>query len=217
MNGREAFAADYGLDVSTLARFDAYAAALEEGQARMNLVSASTLTEVWTRHFADSAQLLALGKPGAKWLDLGAGAGFPGLVLALLGAEVDLVEATGKKARFLVETAELLGLDARIRVHHARAEAMPMFKADTITARALAPLTKLFDWGLGFAAQRTRWVLPKGARAAEELTKARAAFTFEHGLVPSRTSAEAAIVVATGVARKGTDAARDCQSEGRRR
>jgi len=214
---RAAFATDYAIDVATLARFDAYAAALAEGQARMNLVSAATLADVWRRHFSDSAQLLALGVPGARWLDLGAGAGFPGLVLALLGAEVDLVEATGKKARFLEETAALLGIADRVRLHGDRVETMAAFPARTITARAFAPLPKLFDWGLRFAAQDTRWVLPKGARAGEEIADAGQAFVFDHALVPSRTAADARIVVASGVRRKGNDAARDRQSEGRRR
>ena len=214
---RAAFAAEYALDDAALARFDDYGAALKDAQARMNLVSAATLADVWQRHFSDSAQLLALGQPGARWLDLGAGAGFPGLVLALLGAEVHLVEATAKKARFLVETAERLGLTERVRVHAARIETMAAFPSRNITARALAPLAKLFDWGLRFAAQDTRWVLPKGARAGEDVAEAADAFAFDHMLVPSRTAAEARIVVATAVRRKGNDAARDRQSEGRRR
>ncbi len=204
MSARDAFAADYRLDAAALARFDAYAAALEQAQPQMNLVGPTTLADIWGRHFADSAQLLALGVPQADWIDLGAGAGFPGLVLALLGARVDLVEATGKKARFLEETAAPLGVGDRVRVHNARAERLAPWPVGTITARACAPLTKLFDWGLGFAAQSTRWVLPKGARVEDELAEARATYAFEAELVPSRTSPEGRIVVAQRVRRKGT-------------
>ncbi len=216
MNDRETFAADFRLDATTLARFDLYAAALTQAQAEMNLVGPATLGEVWTRHFADSAQLLRLGVPG-RWLDLGAGAGFPGLVLALLGAEVDLVEATGKKVRFLETMVEMLRLGAVAQVHHARIEEMPPKSVANITARALAPLPKLFDCGARFAAQGTRWILPKGARVEAEVAEARAGWRFEATLVPSRTSADGRIVVATNVARKGRDAARDRKSEGRRR
>jgi 16S rRNA (guanine527-N7)-methyltransferase len=216
VSGREAFAAEYGIDDALLARFGIYADALMQAQSQMNLVGPATLADIWSRHFADSAQLLPLGVVG-PWLDLGAGAGFPGMVLALLGARVDLVEATGKKANFLEETAAQLGLGDRVRVHHARAELMVPFPAANITARALAILPKLFDWGVRFAAQDTRWVLPKGARVEAELVEARADWAFDAVLVPSRTSDEGRIVIATDVARKGRDAARDRQSKGRRR
>ena len=109
MNGREAFAAEYGLSPEAMVPFDVYAETLVETQARMNLVGPATLVDVWTRHFGDSAQLLALGD--GRWLDMGAGAGFPGLVLALMGARVELVEATRKKALFLGEMAALLGVE----------------------------------------------------------------------------------------------------------
>jgi len=139
VSGREAFAAEYGIDDALLARFGMYADALMQAQSQMNLVGPATLADIWGRHFADSAQLLPLGVVG-PWLDLGAGAGFPGMVLALLGARVDLVEATGKKANFLEETAAQLGLGDRVRVHHARAELMVPFPVANITARALAIL-----------------------------------------------------------------------------
>ncbi len=208
MSGRAAFAGDYALTPEALARFDRYADALALAQTRANLVGPTTLAEVWTRHFADSAQLMPLGVAGGRWLDLGAGAGFPGLVLALLGADVDLVEATGKKVAFLQEMIALLDLGASTRVHHARIESLAPFEVATITARALAPLPKLFDYGLRFAAQHTRWVLPKGARIADELAEAQLDFVFEARLHPSRTSPEGRIVIADGVGRKERDAAR---------
>ena len=209
MNGaieadRAAFAADYDVDARLLARFDLYAARLADGQARANLVGPATIAEVWTRHFADSAQLRALGS--GVWLDLGAGAGFPGLVLALLGARVHLIEATGKKASFLRETIDALALGERATLHHGRIEAISAFPVDTVTARALAPLATLFDYGARFAAQDGRFVLPKGARVGEEMMAARARFEFEAALVPSRTSDTGRIVIAHGVRARGVRA-----------
>ncbi len=181
-----------------MAKFDRYAALLTEWQARMNLVGPATLAEVWTRHFADSAQLLPLLAPGPI-LDIGAGAGFPGLVLALLGAApLCLVEATAKKCQFLQAVCDDLGLPT-VRIANQRIEALPAFEAATIVARACKPLGQLFDWGARFATPETAWVLPKGATAAEEVAAARQRFTFDADLVPSRTDALARIVVARNV------------------
>lgn len=199
--GAAQFAARFDVSRETLAQFETYAAMLADWQGRMNLVGPATLAHIWERHFADSAQLVPLGK--APWLDLGAGAGFPGLVIALLGGgPVDLVEATGKKTEFLTAVAEAAGISDQVRIHRARIEAMPLLQPATIVARACASLTQLFDWGIRFAGPTTRWVLPKGARAAEEIAEARGIFRFDHDLVPSVTDAQARIVVATNVRRR---------------
>lgn len=204
MSSRDAFAADFDVPRETMAKFDCYAALLAEWQTRMNLVGPSTLPLVWDRHFADSAQLLSLAGHEKTWLDMGAGAGFPGLVVALLDptARLTLVESITKKCRFLDEVTEKLGLAGQILIENRRVETLPRAKFDIITARALAALDQLFDWGLAFAGSGTRWLLPKGVRAAEELTAAAAGFRFEHHLVPSQTDAEARIVVASGVQRR---------------
>ncbi len=185
-----------------MAHFDRYAALLAEWQGRMNLVGPATLPEVWTRHFADSAQLLPRVAPGPL-VDMGAGAGFPGIVLALLGvAPVTLVEATRKKCAFLQAVVDELGLADRATVANARIEAMPAFAAATITARACKPLVQLFDWGLRFSTPETVWVLPKGATAAAEVADARRSFAFQADLIPSRTDAQARVVVAHRVERR---------------
>ena len=204
--GRDEFAAEFAVSRETLAKLDRYAALLAEWQERMNLVGPSTLANVWERHFRDSAQLASLAptlghKPA--WLDIGAGGGFPGLVLATLGGgDIHLVESIAKKCRFLQAVIDELGLGDRATVHNMRVESLPRFRADVITARACANLAQLFDWGLPFAASSTTWLLPKGASVDEEVAAARGRFSFDAELIPSRTDPQARIVVARGVRRK---------------
>lgn len=204
MTQRTAFAVDYDVSRETLARFDALVALLIDWQTRMNLVGPRTLPEVWDRHIADSAQLLTIAGHGRSWLDIGAGAGFPGLVIALLDptAQLTLVESIAKKCRFLAEAVEQIGLDKQVSVENRRIETLPRQKFDIVTARALASLDQLFDWGLPYAGSRTRWVLPKGARADSELAIATERFAFDYALVVSRTDAAGRIVVASGVKRR---------------
>lgn len=203
--GPEQFASEFGVSRETTAKLERYAALLFEWQQKMNLVGPSTLADVWQRHFRDSAQLAIL-PPGfghkPRWLDIGAGGGFPGLVLAALGAgEIHLVESIAKKCRFLQSVADELSLSDAI-IHNVRVEALPRFRADVITARACANLAQLFDWGLRFAASSTCWLLPKGATVEEELEQARQRFVFDAELVPSRTDERGRIVVAREVRRK---------------
>jgi 16S rRNA (guanine527-N7)-methyltransferase len=200
---REDFAAEFAVSRETLKKLDRYAEMLAEWQERMNLVGPSTLTHVWERHFRDSAQLLSLvPKLGHKpiWLDIGAGAGFPGLVLAVMGAgTIHLVESIAKKCRFLQAVSAELGLGDAAVIRNERVEKLPRFRADVITARACANLAQLFDWGLPFAASSTTWLLPKGASVDEDLAAARGRFAFDAELVPSRTDERGRIVVASGV------------------
>lgn len=204
MSDREAFAVDFNVSRETLAQFDSYAALLTDWQTRMNLVGPSTLATIWQRHFTDSAQILAIAGEGRSWLDIGAGAGFPGLVTALLdpSARLTLVESIAKKCRFLDEVVRELDLQDRVTIENRRVETLPRAKFDIITARALAALDQLFDWGLPYAGSGTRWVLPKGARVDTELSIASERFAFDYSLVPSRTDAAARIVVASGVKRR---------------
>lgn len=204
MSDRDAFALDFNVSRETLEKFDAYAALLADWQTRMNLVGPSTLATIWQRHFTDSAQILVLAGNGRSWLDIGAGAGFPGLVIALLDSEarLTLVESIAKKCRFLDEVVRTLELQDRVAIENRRIEALPRAKFDVITARALAALDQLFDWGLPYAGSGTRWVLPKGARVDTELSIASERFAFDYTLVPSRTDASARIVVASGVKRR---------------
>jgi 16S rRNA (guanine527-N7)-methyltransferase len=198
---REAFAAEFDVSRETLALLDRYAELLAEWQQRMNLVGTSTLPHVWDRHFRDSAQLLPIAGKAQNWLDIGAGAGFPGLVLAILDpdAQVMLVESIAKKCAFLTVIAHETGTLGRVTVNNARIEAISSQRFDIITARAAAPLDTLFDWGLRFAGPSTRWILPKGARVQEELASAANRFHLDHQLIPSRTDSAARIVVAGNV------------------
>lgn len=204
--GPTEFAAEFAVSRETIAKLERYALLLGEWQARMNLVGPSTLDSIWERHFRDSAQLAPLvPRLGhrLRWLDIGAGGGFPGLVLAALAAgEIHLVESIAKKCRFLQAVVDELDLGRTAKVHNARVEAMPAFRADVITARACANLAQLFDWGLRFAASSTLWLLPKGASVDDEIAAARQRYRFEHELVPSRTDERARIVAAKGVTRK---------------
>jgi len=181
-------------------RLDRYAGMLLEWQQRMNLVAASTIPTLWTRHISDSLQLLDLAPKARIWLDLGSGAGFPGLVLACVltdvpGARVHLVESTGKKAQFLNEVANAIALPAS--VHHVRIEDFAKncaLRPDVITARALAPLNQVLDLAYPFAKTGAQGLFLKGQDVASELTEASKYWKFEPVLVPSKTSPTSRIV-----------------------
>jgi 16S rRNA (guanine527-N7)-methyltransferase len=198
---REAFEAEFDVSRETLARLDRYAELLTDWQQRMNLVGPSTLPHVWDRHFRDSAQLLPLAGLGRHWLDIGAGGGFPGLVLAILdpNARLTLVESITKKCRFLEAVAAETGTARQVAIANVRIENLKAARFDIITARAAAALETLFEWGLRFAGPETRWLLPKGARVQEELASAAKRFHFQHELIASRTDSAARIVVAHSV------------------
>lgn len=205
-----AFAREFAVPRETLARLTAYEAALRATQMHTNLVAPSTLADLWNRHMRDSAQLVRLAGPRAHrriWLDIGAGGGFPGLVLAAMTDDVvHQVESVGKKARFLKEAGAAMGLGDRHVVHNARIEAMAAFPADLITARACAALDQLFDWGLRFAARSTRWLLLKGATVETEVGAARRRFDFEAELVQSVSDPRGRILLAADVRRRGVRA-----------
>jgi 16S rRNA (guanine527-N7)-methyltransferase len=158
----------------TLAALETYAGLLRKWQKAINLVAASTLNDVWRRHFLDSAQLMSLLPEGdCQIVDLGAGAGFPGLVLALLsGRPTQLVESDQRKAAFLGEVARATACAGRVQIHAARVEALKPWAAPIITARALADLSQLLDWAAPFMTADTVCVFPKGAKAEDELTAA---------------------------------------------
>jgi 16S rRNA (guanine527-N7)-methyltransferase len=165
-----------GVNVSreTIFALDTYAGLLRKWQRAINLVSGATLDDLWRRHFLDSAQLLPLLPEGDGHItDLGSGAGFPGLVLALLsGRPTNLVESDQRKAAFLGEVARATGCAGRVRIHAARVEALKPWVSPVITARALADLTQLLDWASPFLSTVSVCIFPKGAKAEEELTAA---------------------------------------------
>jgi 16S rRNA (guanine527-N7)-methyltransferase len=158
----------------TLAALETYAGLLRKWQKAINLVSGATLADLWQRHFLDSAQLVPLLPDGdGQITDLGSGAGFPGLVLALLtGRPTHLIESDQRKAAFLGEAARATGCAGRVQVHAARVEALKPWAAPIVTARALADLGQLLDWAAPFVTAETTCVFPKGAKAEDELTAA---------------------------------------------
>ncbi len=207
-DGRDWFAATFDVSRETLAKLDTYVALLVEWQAKFNLVGPATLPHIWVRHFADSAQLLGLvEREGAAhrptWLDIGSGAGFPGMVIGLLtGDSVTLVDSIRKKTVFLETVREALGLERNVKVLNQRVESLGSIKFDHITARACAPLMKLFDWGEPYAAKSCSWLLLKGGAVEDELAEARRRFVFEHELIPSLSDPRGRVVRARRVRRR---------------
>jgi 16S rRNA (guanine527-N7)-methyltransferase len=188
----------------TLQRLDAFVALLRTENERQNLVSRSSLDAMWSRHIADSAQLILHASAAAgSWIDLGTGAGFPGLIAALLHpAAVTMVEERRKRVEFLSAARETLQLPERTRILGSRVEVVEPAKYDVISARAFAPLDRLLALGERFATPQTRWVLPKGRNAKTELAAAEASWQGEFRLEPSLTDADAWIIVAEGVRRR---------------
>lgn len=188
----------------TNSRLDRFVATLLDWQQRVNLIAPSTQPQLWTRHIADSLQLLALAPEAMVWADLGSGAGFPGLVIAcaLAGrpdACVHLVESNGKKAAFLRAAAQAASVPAMVhamRVADFMASAPP--PAEVVTARALAPLSDLLAMAYPLLAKGAVGLFPKGEKAEAELTEAAKSWNIDATLVASRTDPKARIVVVRG-------------------
>ncbi len=202
-----AFRAAADVSRETMDRLECYAALLEKWNRAINLVARGSLTDLWRRHMLDSAQLWPLlppvrGRP-CRILDLGSGAGFPGLVLAIMGipeatVEVHLVEADEKKAAFLREAARVV--EAPVTLHVQRIENLAPFPVDAVTARACAPLPRLLDYAAPFLQNyRPGAVAPiglflKGRDFDRELTAAPEKWKMRAKLFPSCTDAAARIV-----------------------
>ena len=173
VEGPSDFARVFNVSRGTLDRLESYSRLLTQWQAKINLVAPGTLTEVWHRHFADSAQLIALAPPAAKtWLDLGSGAGFPGLVVAVVLAEkgvcrVTLCESDTRKAAFLADVKRKLGLavdiiSARIETDSTQ---VTVGRVDVVSARALAPLQRLVPLSAPYFHEQDRGSVSEGARS----------------------------------------------------
>lgn len=185
----------------TEARLDRFVAVFAQWQRRINLIAPSTEPKLWTRHIADSLQLLALAPDARIWVDLGSGGGFPGLVIACAladtpGARVHLVESNAKKAAFLREATRVTGAPAVVHaeriadfVRHAPAA------IDVVTARAVAPLGKLLAEASPLLKTGVIGLFPKGQDVGAELTEAPKYWQSHISLVPSRTDSRARIVV----------------------
>jgi 16S rRNA (guanine527-N7)-methyltransferase len=182
-------------------RLDRFVEFLLPWTERTNLIARSTIPAIWTRHIADSLQLLDLAPEAKTWIDLGSGAGFPGLVIACALAEregtaVHLVESQGKKANFLREAVKHLELP--VTVHAVRIEDFVknfVLRPDVVTARALAPLHELFKLAHPLLKPGVKGLFPKGQHVEVELTEASKSWNIDAELVPSKTSPDGRIVV----------------------
>lgn len=175
---KEEFFTKFPVPRETRGRLERYATLLTAWNEKFNLVAASTMPCLWRRHFEDSAQLYPLLPTGAfRLVDLGSGAGFPGMVLAIMGApEVHLVESIGKKARFLSAVAAELA--PNVTVHNERIEKIRNLKADVVTARALTALPELLSLAKPFMDKDSSALFLKGEKADAELTEAHKYWTF---------------------------------------
>ena len=185
----------------TLDRLERYVATLREENQRQNLVSASTLDDIWDRHIRDSAQLLRFEPhPNASWVDIGSGAGLPGIVLAcFVQGPVTLVEPRRLRAEFLHRVCESLGLNAHVIC--AKAERVEG-TYDIVTARAVAALPRLLEISQHLSTRKTVWALPKGRNARTELAEAQRAWQGVFHVERSITDDQSMIVVASGVRAK---------------
>jgi 16S rRNA (guanine527-N7)-methyltransferase len=182
----------------TIERLEAIVGIVGAENKRQNLVSATSLDAIWTRHIADSVQLLRHAQNG-PWLDLGTGAGFPGLVIAAMcPVPVILCEVRRLRADFLLRVCERLGL-AHVTVSCMKVERLTPGPIMTISARAFAPLDKLLSVSHRFSTENTRWVLPKGQSAAAELELVRAKWHGDFRLEPSVTDPTSSIIIAERV------------------
>lgn len=184
----------------TRGRLEIYDALIRKWQNVKNLVAPGTLNHLWVRHFADSLQILGLKPDALRWADIGAGAGFPGLVIAIAladtpGALVYLVESDNRKCAFLRNV--ILETGARAEVVHARAEDVvgKLADIDVVTARAVAPLDKLVEIAAPLLLAGATGLFPKGRDYANELTRLSSQSTFHIEIAPSLTDASAGIVV----------------------
>ena len=185
----------------TFERLEAYAGLLKAESQRQNLVSASSLEHLWERHILDSVQLVRFEPhAGASWVDVGSGAGFPGIVIAcLVEGPVLLVEPRRLRAEFLRDVVAALGLGATVEC--ATAERITG-RFGVITARAVASLGKFLEMSQHLSTEKTLWVLPKGRGAQSELAEARRAWQGVFHVEPSVTDADSRIVVGTRVRAK---------------
>jgi 16S rRNA (guanine527-N7)-methyltransferase len=182
----------------TLGQLDAFVNYLTREAASQNLISKSTIGQMWARHIVDSAQLLKLlpDQHWNNWLDLGSGAGFPGLIIAILTQKpVTLLESRARRIEYLQRAVQLLDLEKTVDVAGMTLDQMKTQEFSAISARAFAPLPRLLNGAARFSTENTIWLLPKGKNAARELSEARKVWHLDFDVVPSITEKEAGILV----------------------
>ncbi len=196
----------YDVSRETLLKLRAYEASLQEWQNKFNLVSKSSLDDAWNRHFIDSMQLFKFIPQSAQSLyDFGSGAGFPGMVLAIMAADktpylkVSLIESIGKKTLYLKHVSEICSVN--VEIFNQRIESLPKNKVDVITSRAMTSLSDLLGYAYPFCKKETVCIFPKGKKHQEEIDEAKKHWQFECQIHPSETSSEGVILVITKLAK----------------
>ena len=200
-------------DVSreTLERLEAFIAFLRTEAKLQNLISAATLDQIWARHIVDSAQLLRFAPGDGDWLDLGTGAGFPGLIVPMLSNHrVVLVESRAKRIDFLERAIEMLAMADVAVVAGMSLERLESAPYSVISARAFAPLPRLLELSYRFSTDNTMWLLPKGRNAVHELEAVRDSWNLDFAVEPSITDSEAGILTGRVLGPRSQD-----QAEGR--
>ena len=200
---RAVFQAKTGATVAQMADLETFRLRLTEANEVMNLVGPDSLPDFWNRHAWDSAQLLALAPDALTWADLGAGAGFPGVVLAILlkgrvGGHIWLIDSLGKRCRFLQEVVDAFDLPAT--VVNGRAEAQTI-RCDIVTARAVAPMEKLLGYAQPYFERGAQGLFLKGEKAESELIEARKSWHLDAELAPSQSDPRGRIVTVRSVRR----------------
>ena len=199
--GPTGFARVSGVSRETLEKLTAYVELLSQWNRRINLVSANTMGDVWRRHILDCAQLAKyLPRQTRVAVDLGAGAGLPGLILAAMGVpEMHLVESDLRKSAFLREAARIM--DVAVTLHPERIEKVAAFAADAVVARACAPLTQLIDYSEKFLLPKTVCLFLKGENVGEELAAAKASWSLSAETIPSLTDPSGVILKLSAISR----------------
>lgn len=203
---KAAFQAKAGATPQQMADLEAFRVRLGDANSVMNLVGPDSLPDFWNRHVWDSAQLLTHAPEARTWADLGAGAGFPGVVLAILmkgreGAHVWLIDSLGKRCRFLQEIVDALDLPATVIVGRAEEQEVT---CDVVTARAVAPMDKLLGYAQPYFQRGAQGLFLKGERAESELIEARKSWHFEAELAPSQSDVRGRIVTIRSLRRART-------------
>lgn len=199
---RAAFLAGSDVSRETLARLDRIISELDVWRQKSNLIGPKEWPQIWTRHVGDSWQLLDHLPETARVVDLGSGAGFPGLIISAArpAGHVTMMESVGKKCAFLRAAIDAADLNAA--VYQGRIEAAPPSKADFVTARAFAPMPQLLEYASPWLRKGAIGVFPKGERWKEELTEARQRWSFAYEAIPSRSGGSGVILIVREVARR---------------
>jgi 16S rRNA (guanine527-N7)-methyltransferase len=210
LEARNWLARNLNVSRETQSRLEMFAAFLRREAESQNLIAASTLDHIWGRHITDSAQLLQfVPDDGSKkdWLDLGSGAGFPGLIIAILtNFRVTLVESRARRIDYLQRAVAMLDLQDRVTIAGTALERFETAPFSVISARAFAPLPRLFDLAARFSTDKTLWLLPKGRNAAKEWGEVEAAWNADFRIEKSITDAEAGILVGYLIGKRATKA-----------